>query len=144
MKYSKSGIIVCLRCFYHLLFISPMEYFNTSQPSQCRSPRVPHCIGNLRYKIVDMNQIEIIFIFVNSFLKVPFAACIIYVITVIYYQVYYIGKSAAIFHNLKINNCDVRFFLINLETQFAKKEGVIYNQKDASHGPSFYLSKFGF
>ena len=91
-----------------------------------------------------MNQIEIILIFVNSFLKVPFTACIIYVITVIYYQVYYIGKSAAIFHNLKINNCDVRFFLINLETQFAKKEGVIYNQKDASHGPSFYLSKFGF
>ena len=72
MKYSKSGIIVCLRCFYHLLFINPMEYFNTSQPSQCRSPRVPHCIGNLRQKIVDTNQIEIILIFVNAFLKVPF------------------------------------------------------------------------
>ena len=62
----------------------------------------------------------------------------------VYYQVYYIGKSAAIFHNLKINNCDVRFFLINLETQFAKKESVIYNQKDASHGSSFYLSIFGY
>ena len=79
MKYSKSGIIVCLRCFYHLLFINPMEYFNTSQPSQCRSPRVPHCIWNLRWMIVDTNQIEIILIFVNAFLVVSYvSSCIIF------------------------------------------------------------------